>query len=346
MKDSEKNSCFQERFFEQVRNSIPLNYALVDFIADKLEISNDAAYRRIRGDKLLDFEEISFLCKICNISFDAVANLNSNSIIFQYNQLDFNDINVYLNYIKGLSKNINSLRNAHEKKIYFTAVDIPIFHFLNYKELTFFKIFTWSNSTSNIKCSFNSFLEKIETPEIMLSYQNILNDYIHIPSVEIWTYNTIDSILRLIDFYYETGYFEDPRMSLLLCEQLVDLIKNLEKWSENQSKSIGDPNASFKLYVSDIDLENSFMYMERDGIKSCMLKLFTINSMVSYNENFCNETSKWIDISITRSILISGASEKEKYRFFQNSKQKVYALIDKITKTSTPAAHMVGIVKN
>lgn len=334
MKVQEKNKLLQESFFEQIKNSIPNNYTLVDFVADKLNVSQDSAYRRIRGDKLLDLEETALLCQLCNVSFDSSININTNSIIFKYNQLNMEEYDVYLNYIKNMSQGIGRLLRSSDKKIYFTAVDIPIFHFLKFKELTSFKLFAWSNSSSGVRKNFSSFVEYVDNHALLPYYNEILVNYTNVPSVEIWTYNTIDNILRLINFYYETGYFENSKIPLLLCDQLIELIKNLESWAENQSKNSVNASSTFNLYVSEIDLDNSFMLMECDGVKSCMLKLFTINSITSFNENFCEETKKWIDTTITRSIPISGASEKEKFRFFQNMKQKVYALIDKISHTS------------
>ena len=56
-----RSAEIQTAFFEQIKNSLPSNLSLVDVIADELEISNDSAYRRIRGEKMLSFEELQKL---------------------------------------------------------------------------------------------------------------------------------------------------------------------------------------------------------------------------------------------------------------------------------------------
>ena len=60
----------QNQLFNQIKDRLPENLSLVDEIADLLEISNDSAYRRIRGDKALEFEELGKLAKHFKISLD------------------------------------------------------------------------------------------------------------------------------------------------------------------------------------------------------------------------------------------------------------------------------------
>ena len=45
----------QSRFFQELKSIIPPYSSLVDEIAELLQVSMDSAYRRIRGEKLLDF---------------------------------------------------------------------------------------------------------------------------------------------------------------------------------------------------------------------------------------------------------------------------------------------------
>lgn len=43
----------QTAFLKQIKNQLPPHLSLVDAIAEQLNISNDSAYRRIRGEKHL-----------------------------------------------------------------------------------------------------------------------------------------------------------------------------------------------------------------------------------------------------------------------------------------------------
>jgi hypothetical protein len=63
---------------------------------------------------------------------------------------------------------------------------------------------------------------------------------------------------------------------------------------------------------------------------ACTIKLYTDNIIVTDNIELCSESEKWINDLILKSTLISGTSVKERFRFFQTSKNKIENLIDKI----------------
>ena len=56
MENSLKKNNEQVMFFEEIKKSLPPNESLVNAVSEMLNIGIDAAYRRIRGAKPLDFE--------------------------------------------------------------------------------------------------------------------------------------------------------------------------------------------------------------------------------------------------------------------------------------------------
>ena len=52
----------QLQFFLHIKALLPGHVSFVDEIADLLNISNDSAYRRIRAEKAISFEELHKLC--------------------------------------------------------------------------------------------------------------------------------------------------------------------------------------------------------------------------------------------------------------------------------------------
>src|SRR5215831_6461222 len=78
----------QQLFFQHIKNNLPPHLSLVDEIAELLNISNDSAYRRIRGEKGIAFDELRTLCLHFKISLDQLLYLNSESIIFTGKAVD------------------------------------------------------------------------------------------------------------------------------------------------------------------------------------------------------------------------------------------------------------------
>ena len=230
MDNSENLFEIQNRLFEEIKKNLTQQYALVDVVSKVLNTSSDSAYRRIRCDKLLNIKETYTLCKHFGISFDLLMDVKSrNQFNCIYSPINLSMPNDYPNYMLALSKNLEKLKAAHDSSIIMSAMDIPIFHLISQKELTFFKLYTWSHSVYNYEGSVDDFMKEIETPEIVSCYQKIIKDYELIPSSEIWTENTISTTLRLISYYVDICGFLNKDLPLQLCEQILSILSKLQK---------------------------------------------------------------------------------------------------------------------
>ncbi len=320
----------QKRLFEIIKSKISEQFRLADVIEDLLGISLDSAYRRIRGEKELTLSELQKICTHFSLSMDEILNYQSNrGALFQYAAVDLTNQESYINYIKRLSDSLSGLRSAPEKELFFTAQDIPFYHFLKYPDLLFFKLYAWHDTISKTHISYGNFCEKLDREVIIPMYEQMANSYLCIPSKEIWTNQTIDTILRLLDYYIEIGAFATKDMVLLLLNQLLQLLETINKYAEEGYKG-GERKTPYTMYICSVDLENNFMLARRGDQLICNIKLFTVNSIATDNKSLCDETEKWVNDLISKSILISGTSVKERFRFFQTTKNKIEGLIDKV----------------
>jgi hypothetical protein len=317
----------QVNFFKMIQNTLPSNHVLVDVISELLNIGIDSSYRRIRGTKLIDFEETIKLCKHFGISMSVLTGISDdNQIQCKYTPLDMQDLSKYMNYIQVLSENIEYISTISKSEILLSASDIPIFNFLAYKELTFFKLFSWHKNSYDLSCNYDEFIKKIDTEALLKCFNKIVRNYQSIPSSEIWSDITINTVVKMIKYHYDIGDFKDRTIPILLLEQLMNLIDTLQDWTEKGIK--GNKETPFKLYISDTDIENTFILIKQKEKSNCIVKLFTINSLNISDERFCIETEKWLSNLAQRSTLISGASAKERFKFFVNQKQKIRLIIE------------------
>jgi len=329
MKKSENFFALEKRLFEEIQKNLPSQYVLVDVISEVLEIGIDSAYRRIRCTKLLNFKEVCALCQHFSISIDMLMGVKDNhQFDCIYRPINLSAPNEYQNYILAFSSIFRKMRASGDLSILMSATDIPVFHLISHKELTFFKLYTWDHSVYNYKGYFEDFIKKFETPEIINYFQKINLDYELTSSAEIWTDSSIDTTLKLIGYYFEIGMFASKDLSLLLCEQILNILDKLQKWTENSSKS--NCITPFQLYVSEIELENTYCLMKQSGIINCIVKLFTINHLHVLDKEFCLEAENWLTKLSKRSALLCGNSEKERIKFFHLQRQKVRFLMDKI----------------
>jgi len=317
----------QVTLFTLIQKTLPQNLSLVNVISNLLDISHDAAYRRIRGDKSVNFEEAVFLCNHFNISLDSIAKVTNEKMIqCQYIPLD--DLNSYTLYLQDLASSIENVRMAPDGELIFTAVDIPIYNYCAYKELTFLKLFSWANSAYGFTGNYNEFVTRFSSNELSRYFEQVSKNYLLCPSTEVWTDTTIDRILKMIFYHYEMGHLGNEDFPLLICEQLLDLLNTFYHWTETGVK--GATETPFKFYVSDVDLSNTIVLFRENETANCDIKLFPINHFDVFDRRFCREAESWLHSAIQRSTLITGAAEKLKHKFFNGQRQKISYLIDKI----------------
>jgi hypothetical protein len=322
----------QKFFFEVLKTKIPGQYSLTDTVEELLDVSTNAAYRRIRGETELTFSELLLLCRKFNVSMDDLFNVESNQgALFRYAPVSFTEPESYITYIKRLLESFTFHKNANEKEIDITAQDIPFFYFLDYPELMFFKLYAWNDTVTRAPQSYNEFCSKLEKNTIISVYKQMSNVWKQVPSREIWTNQTLDTILRLLEYYYEIGVFEDKKNVVFLLNQLMEVMNDISKYAGEGYKGNFE-KTPFYLYLCNVDFENNFMLIKRDGELSCTIRLYTVNSIITDHKALCSETAKWIEDLISKSTLISKASARERLRFFQSSKNKIEGLVDKIDK--------------
>jgi Helix-turn-helix. len=132
----------QQVFFQHVKANLAVHLSLVDEVAELLNISNDSAYRRIRGEKPLSFEELKALCAHYKISLDQLFHLNNDSFLFSGPLANNNNFGIE-SYLQYLLNQLNYFNTFEHRELYFIGKDMFIFHCFGFHELTVFKIFFW-----------------------------------------------------------------------------------------------------------------------------------------------------------------------------------------------------------
>ena len=65
----------QTEIFNYLKTSLPAHLSLVDVVAEVLDLSNDSAYRRIRGEKPVTIDELAKLAHRFEFSIDRFLGL-------------------------------------------------------------------------------------------------------------------------------------------------------------------------------------------------------------------------------------------------------------------------------
>jgi len=318
----------QQQLFQAIKRKLQKEESVADELARLLEISTDSAYRRIRGEKTITFDELYTIATNYNISLDQLMNINSGAIMFQGQFLDKNNFR-FEEYLKSMVQNLAYMNSFKEKEFYYSCKDMPVFHHFVFREIAAFKWFFWLKTYFHFpefekkKFRFSDYPD-----ELFAMDQKAINLYNQIPSVEIWNIESMSIIFRQIEFYRDSQMFESDKDVLQLYEAVEKLWDHLEKQAAIGYKfSYGDPEkkpvAKFRMYFNEVLLGDNSMLAVLDRVKLSYIAHTTINFMLTrdmvFNENMYNHLQN----QMKRSTLISLVSEKERSKFFRIIRERI-----------------------
>jgi hypothetical protein len=322
-------SQLQINLFQYIKSVIPANISFVDEIADVLEISNDSAYRRIRGEKEITFDEIQKLSNRFKISIDQVLNLKNDGILFSGHFIDEGNFDFmrYLDEVQYAS--VNYIAGFKQKELFYFSKDISNFYYYMYPELASFKFFFWMKTILKFPAYAQS---KFNAKEIQEQFfekaKKIALVYVQIPSSEILNVENIQITLRQIEYYKDTGIFSSKAELDLLYTRLHEMVNHMEaictagkKFMPGQKPIQSD--ACVKMYVNDFVIGDNFFLAVVNDKKICFLNHNTVNFLTTQDEKFCEYSYSFLKNIINKSNLISEAGERERSIFFNLIRQRI-----------------------
>lgn len=322
----------QEVFIKHLKQVIPSNVSLVDDIADLLKISNDSAYRRLRNETELSLDETYKICKHYRISIDSVFSNKGDSVTCNYIKLTDSADN-FETYLNSLLIQLTRLQKADDAKVIYAAEEIPIFHSFFSKELAAFKLFYWQRSVLNVPEYQSKKFDWDLIPEKQLQLAvDIYQAYLEVPSTEIWTEETINTTIKQIDYYFESGAFKEKEDAILVLLELKKMVQAINRYAENENKNEKNKSskAPFNLYNSDLVIGTNCIHINVSGAVYSYISFNTMNSLTTGNQQFCEEIEHWTKNLIKKSTLISGIAEKQRFQFFSKAYKAIDLSIERI----------------
>ena len=325
-----ETSSAQQLFFQYIKGKIPSNLSMVDEVAGLLNISNDSAYRRIRADKPISFEELQKLCVHYKVSLDQFLNLQSDTFIFS-GKLDIDVDFHFENWLEEVLKQYTIINSFEKKHIYFSVRDMPFTGCFQVPELAAFKYFVWMKNFLSFKP------EKGE--KFVFDYpgfeehnaigQKILNVYNSIPTTEIWNTENINVTLQQIEYYHEAGGLVSKEQAIILFDKVGQLVNHIEKEAELgcKFKIGGQPNfgsASYRLFNIEGIVGDNSLLAELDDMKVTFLNHSFMHFIGTRDESFNNAIFRNFNKLMQKSTLISTSDERDRIKFFNRLRDEIH----------------------
>jgi len=327
----------QKVLFETIKNNLPPHLSLVDEVAEVLSISPDSSYRRIRGDKQLSLFEAEKLAKHYNLSLDNLMGIVSDSVTFRSSYLDEDQFDFH-KYLESLLEDMHRVSEIPDIEVIFQLNELNLYHVIQFPELLAFKIYFWSKSSLDfesfreMKFSLASLDEKI----LELS-SSITDHYVKLNTTELLTQEFLISLLKQIEFYYDSGFFENKDDAERLCKKAIKLIDHLRIQAEVGYKfkyGIKPPGfgGKFMLYSNDLTLVDNVIMVGSEEQGMTYLTNGAINLLITTDQNFYRKNLFMARNIMKRSTLISDNAERVRNQFFNHIRDNVNKLMDRLSR--------------
>ena len=312
----------QIELFRQLKMSNGHQQDFVEHIAALLEVSTDSCYRRVRGEKLMDLSELMTVCRHYKLSLDNLLGLQSGRISFTSNhakpaEYDFN------NYMKGLLQNMQFLNSVQERKMYYECKDIPIFYHFHSRGLAAFKYFFWHKFLFRQKEMHNAYFDMDGYSDAMYEVGcKAASLYFTMPSVEFWNIETINSTLRQLMFFYDTGSFKEKDDALMVLQCIEDLIHDLQHTCRSGQKSFLrgcnqlDGGGTIEVFLNEVLQGSNSILVKLGASRVVYLNHSVFNYATTTDLAFGTHMEAFFKTLAESSTQISEVSELERNIFF------------------------------
>lgn len=307
----------QELLLKAIRKELKAKNSINEEIAGILNISYDAAHRRVSGKSKFSIEETVALANHYNISLDALFVKKGNVIVEK--TVEIASLRDMLEYFKKSANNIAELTKSTDAVFYYSAKDIPLFYFMDGTILSKFKAYVWlaflnqkqQNTTFENFVIDESFLEHMQKSKTV--YENVTVK-------EIWNDTTINSSLQQILYFYEAGLL-NFKNAVALCNDLKRIL-NLIKEKCNSPK--------YSIYYNEIILLNNNMLIETPERLTMFIPYTLLGYFITDNEDSCKNVHAFFEQQIINSKSLNHSGIKDQSQFFNKMFRKIDYYIERL----------------
>ena len=308
---------------EAVREKLPSEARLAKTLMDILYIGKEAVYRRLRGEVPFTLSEASLISQKIGISLDNIVGVSfSNKAVFDINVVQHdNPFDTYYSIIDRYVKVFHILKENPTSEMGTSSNIIPQTLYFKHDILSKFRLFKWMYQNESIQCK--SF-ETLEIPQKLIDKQKeFVGLTQHIRS--------IDYILDSMVFRHmvnDIQYFADVHLisdsdKKKIKEDLLQLTYELE---ELASKGKSEFDNDIRIYVSNINFEATYSYVETVSWQVSMLRVYAINSITTQDHDMFCSLKEWI-LSLKKfSTMISKSGELQRILFFKKQREIIETL--------------------
>jgi hypothetical protein len=309
----------QDKLLKAIRQKLPASKSLNDEIAAILNISYDAAHRRVSQKSKFSIEEAVALCRHFSISMDVLFDDGKKVIVEKTSEIrTMEDMGLYF---KESAEKLAPFLEYPEAKMYYSAKDIPLFHTIGGTLLSKFKLYVWLNllaGTQN-QDSFENFTINKSLLEHSMKLKEV---YENIEVNEVWNDTTINSSLQQIYYFFQSGLLS-MHNAMLLCNDLKDILHAAEE------RCCNGPTR-YHMYYNEILILNNNVLLTAPQKQSLFVPYTMLGYFITGDAATCNNAFAFFKHQVKNSKSLNESGTRDRKLFFNKAHQKIDFYIQRI----------------
>jgi len=302
-----------------LEKKIPDKSKLVEIMMKTLFMEKGAVYRRLRGEVLFTFDEVVNISEKLNLS---LVNLTADksewvdSFTLDVTGVDFKKWHEYIAFVNMAKKDPLSVFACSSNQI-------PATIYAKYESLYKFFIFKYLyllGGTEN-RMSFNEFILPEELKKIYWSYYHeskfIANNLFVCDNL------MTDNLITDLRYFFGIRLLSEDDMRQIK-EDLFSFMDYFEEIAVNGS--FDETGNQVEIYISDVNLDSNYTYLQINNIGICLVRTFNINAVMAKDNNSYEKIKNWVQALKRTSTLISRSGAAFRADFFEKQRKMISEL--------------------
>lgn len=313
-----------DELIRAVKEKVPEGNNLANVLMEILHLGREAIYRRLRGEVPFTLAEAVAVARKMGISLDRLSGSDiDRNIGFDLNLIHYADpvetyysiANMYVKLFTSLTKDANSELSTSSNIISQTF-------YLKYDALSRFRLFKWMYQHERIDC-LKRYEELILPSKLLDRHKEFVSvSQLFQHTYYIWDKEIFPRLVKDIKYFSRICLITEESVQRIK-EELFILLDELEEIAARGRFKTG---REIQIYLSNINFEATYSYVETTNYHLSLIRVFAINSITSTDDIMFENVKAWIQSLKKFSTLISESGETERIQFFNQQRQIISSL--------------------
>lgn len=284
-------------------------------MSEILGLSMDSAYRRMRGETALTYEEAGKLAehyRLHGVLFDSG---NESQIRFNRRRL-IDTPEAFAEYLETSLGWMESFPRLSNARLIYSAKDVPIYHQFGYPELARFKFRVWMNNLYGLG------QKEPETDDAVLGRimdmaARLHSAYRRVPVTEIWNDSSIFSLVKQLEYYWFIEAITKTQVHRII-EDAEAMIESIDVDANAGCRCLPDGTQTavdFEMFYHEVLIMDNHLLLWSETEKTVFLSWGGLNFIHSSETAMVEDMKRFLDGQCRRSVPMSKVNERDRSRW-------------------------------